>query len=50
MVKNIHAGFAAPASGEFNQQLKAEFTGNIERLLAQRPGEVTTASAVKESE
>jgi peroxiredoxin len=51
LVKNIHAGFAAPASGEFNQQLKQEFTGNIERLLAQKPGEVTTASAaVKGSE
>lgn len=51
LVKNIRAGFAAPASGEFNQRLKAEFTGNIERLLAQKAGEVTTASvAVKGSE
>jgi peroxiredoxin len=51
LVKNIRAGFAAPASGEFNQQLKAEFTGNIERLLAEKLGEVTTASvAVKGSE
>jgi thiol-disulfide isomerase/thioredoxin len=32
-VKGIHAGFAAPASGEFNDQLKAEFTATIERLL-----------------
>ena len=24
-VKHIHAGFAAPASGEFNAQLKQEF-------------------------
>jgi hypothetical protein len=33
-VKGIHAGFASPASGEFNRQLKEEFTSNIERLLA----------------
>jgi thiol-disulfide isomerase/thioredoxin len=33
-VKSIHAGFASPASGEFNRQLKDEFTSNIERLLA----------------
>ena len=36
-VKVIHAGFAAPASGEFNDQLKTEFTSTIERLLAE-PG------------
>jgi thiol-disulfide isomerase/thioredoxin len=35
-VKLIHAGFAAPASGEFHDQLKAEFTSTIERLLAER--------------
>jgi thiol-disulfide isomerase/thioredoxin len=34
-VKSIHAGFAAPASGEFNTQLKEEFTSTIERLLAE---------------
>jgi thiol-disulfide isomerase/thioredoxin len=34
-VKSIHAGFAAPASGEFNDQLKAEFTATVERLLAE---------------
>jgi peroxiredoxin len=33
-VKLIHSGFAAPASGEFNQQLKQEFTSTIETLLA----------------
>ncbi len=32
---HIHAGFAAPASGEFNDQLKKEFTSTIERLLAE---------------
>lgn len=34
-VKHIRAGFAAPASGEFNGQLKEEFTSTIERLLAE---------------
>jgi thiol-disulfide isomerase/thioredoxin len=42
LVKSIHAGFASPASGEFNRQLKQEFTAKIERLLAQQP---TTAVA-----
>jgi len=32
-VKATHAGFASPASGVFNAQLKQEFTSNIERLL-----------------
>jgi thiol-disulfide isomerase/thioredoxin len=35
-VKLIHAGFAAPASGAYNDQLKAEFTSTVERLLAER--------------
>ncbi len=34
-VKRIHAGFAAPASGEFNDQLKKDFTATIEKLLAE---------------
>jgi thiol-disulfide isomerase/thioredoxin len=34
-VKRIHAGFAAPASGEFNDQLKSEFTSTIEKLLSE---------------
>jgi thiol-disulfide isomerase/thioredoxin len=34
LVKLIHSGFAAPASGEFNQQLQQEFTSTIEGLLA----------------
>jgi thiol-disulfide isomerase/thioredoxin len=34
LVKKIHAGFAAPASGEFHWRLKEEFTATIERLLA----------------
>lgn len=32
-VKRIHAGFAAAASGEFNAELKREFTETIEQLL-----------------
>jgi peroxiredoxin len=36
-VKYVHAGFAAPASGKFNAQLKDEFTGNIEKLLGEKP-------------
>jgi peroxiredoxin len=43
-VKHTHAGFAAPASGEFNDQLKAEFTSTIESLLAQKTVEVSRAS------
>ncbi len=39
-VKLIHAGFAAPASGEFHVKLKEEFIATIERLLAE---EVTAA-------
>jgi hypothetical protein len=44
LVKNIHAGYAAPASGEFHRQLEAEFTSNIERLLAEKGTEVASAS------
>lgn len=35
-VKAVHSGFASPASGEFNVQLKQEFTTRIEHLLAQK--------------
>jgi peroxiredoxin len=45
-VKKIHAGFAAPASGEFHTQLKAEFTSTIESLLAEDPRVEGTRSAV----
>jgi peroxiredoxin len=40
-VDHVHAGFAAPASGEFNVELKKEFTSTIERLLAE--GSVSNA-------
>ena len=35
-VAAVHSGFASPASGEFHDQLKQEFTARIEKLLAQR--------------
>jgi thiol-disulfide isomerase/thioredoxin len=41
-VKHIHAGFAAPASGEFNAQLKQEFTSTIEKLLAEKDGNLVS--------
>jgi peroxiredoxin len=33
LVKGVHAGFAAKATGDFNAQLKQEFTARIEKLL-----------------
>ncbi len=36
-VRKIHSGFAAPASGVFNAELQAEFTSEIESLLAENP-------------
>jgi hypothetical protein len=42
-VDPVHAGFAAPASPEFNDQLKAEFTSTIERLLADKTGDLSAA-------
>jgi thiol-disulfide isomerase/thioredoxin len=44
LVKGVHSGFASPASGEFNRQLKKEFTAKIEELLAQK-GNVAVADA-----
>jgi len=44
-VKNIHTGFASPASGEFYRQLTAEFEANVERLLAEKaPQDVADAN------
>ena len=36
LVKGVHAGFAAAATGSFNTQLKQDFTATIEKLLAQK--------------
>jgi hypothetical protein len=44
-VKAIHSGFASPASGEFNQELRQEFTSRIEQLLAEKSDESVAASA-----
>jgi len=33
LVKGVHAGFAAPASGKFNEQLKDEFSSTLDRLV-----------------
>ncbi len=33
LVKSVHAGFAAAATGPFNVQVKQEFTSTIEKLL-----------------
>ncbi len=35
-VRAVHAGFAAPATGTFNTNLKRDFTARIEQLLAER--------------
>jgi thiol-disulfide isomerase/thioredoxin len=42
-VKHIHTGFASPASGVFNEQLKQEFTSTIEQLLREKQA-ISTAS------
>jgi thiol-disulfide isomerase/thioredoxin len=34
-VRAVHSGFASPASGEFNAQLKQEFESHIQQLLAE---------------
>ena len=44
-VRSVHSGFASPASGEFNAQLKTEFTSKIEALLAEEaPADTKTAA------
>jgi thiol-disulfide isomerase/thioredoxin len=42
-VAGTHAGFASPASGDYNLKLKDEFTSTIERLLAQPAPSETSA-------
>jgi thiol-disulfide isomerase/thioredoxin len=44
-VRNVHSGFASPASGEFNEQLKKEFNTKIQTLLAEKaPADSRTTS------
>jgi thiol-disulfide isomerase/thioredoxin len=45
-VKATHSGFASRASGIYNDQLRAEFTSNIERLLKEQTGGAQTETAV----
>jgi hypothetical protein len=47
LVKGVHSGFASPASGQFNDQLKAEFAAKIEKLLAENAASQTTSAAVQ---
>jgi thiol-disulfide isomerase/thioredoxin len=44
-VDHVHAGFAAPASGQFNDQLKQEFTSTIERLLEENSTEAALTAS-----
>ena len=46
-VAKIHAGFASAASGECNNQLKAEFTSTIEQLLAQSSVAPVSAASLR---
>jgi len=46
LVKGIHSGFASPASGEFNRQLREQFTAKIEKLLAEKSASNVALSAV----
>jgi thiol-disulfide isomerase/thioredoxin len=46
LVKGIHSGFASPASGEFNRQLKDEFTAKIEQLLTENAASKAADSSV----
>jgi hypothetical protein len=44
-VKAVHS--ASPASGEFNAQLKKEFTSKIEQLLAEKTPDVAASAATE---
>jgi thiol-disulfide isomerase/thioredoxin len=47
-VKAVHSGFASPASGEFHDQLKTDFTARIETLLAEKPAKFAAAIPISE--
>jgi thiol-disulfide isomerase/thioredoxin len=49
LVKGIHSGFASQASGEFNDQLKAQFTAKIEQLLADNAANQTASVSTPSS-
>ena len=42
-VRAVHSGFASPASGEFNTQLKQEFENHIRQLLAEKASATATS-------
>jgi thiol-disulfide isomerase/thioredoxin len=44
-IRSVHSGFASPASGKFNDQLKAEFESKIQQLLAERPDREVSAGS-----
>jgi len=46
-IKGIHSGFASPASGQFNDQLKAEFESKIQQLLAEKQAPNLAADSAK---
>ena len=43
-VRSVHAGFAAPVTGNFNTRLKKDFAAQIERLLAEKPASTPASS------
>jgi len=43
-VRAVHTGFASPASGVYYDELKTEFTGRIEQLLAENPTQASAAA------
>lgn len=47
LVKKVHAGFAAPASGEFYHLLQEDFTHTLDALLAESPATLNAASATE---
>jgi thiol-disulfide isomerase/thioredoxin len=47
LVKSVHSGFASPASGRFNDELKAEFTAQIEKLLADKATTQTASTGIQ---
>jgi len=49
-VKSVHSGFASPASGKFNDELKAEFTSQIEKLLAENTTQTASVGVQVEHE
>ena len=47
-VRAVHAGFASPASGEFNTRLQQEFESRIQALLAEKaPVNTSTAASTR---